>query len=582
MINIEKYPLPRLKGIYNRYATLTTFCLFTLLSITVSYAQDIGNLRNQKPFAISGGLQLRGIYYTATGIPAERSPFSYIFSGNVNLSLYGLDVPLNFTVSEQQRSFRQPFNQFGLSPRYKWITVHLGYRSVVFSPYTLGGYTMYGAGLELTPGKFRFGFMYGKLASATTLDTTTQSLVPFSFSRKAYAVKIGVGNEKTFFDISCLKAKDDAGSVPYKAYDSNFSVTPAANTVIGVSTRVNFFKKMFIQANIAGSIYTRDINSPISLDSFDNSLFKLARKFAIVNATTEFNTAADAAIGYKTKTWGLKLQYNRIDPDFQSMGSYFFNNDLESYSIAPSIKLFKNKLRFSGSIGFQHDNVKDQKQATAKKTIGTANLGIDFTSKFGLDVMYTNFSNNQQPRTIRFADSLKIAQTTQNMSFSPRYIVANTKSSHTIIASANFMQLNDYNNYFAQNATSRNINFSQYFISYTYGFIPAQLSVSLNVSSTKMDASGTTDNNNGATISFTKSLFKSALSLNGSAGYFKDKRNDGNSDILNLSGNVTYTFYKKHGLNLLFYYTNNKPKNITNVLPGFSETRAELAYSYAF
>ena len=571
--------------LYPRYyyaAKTITVCIFILLLQNISRAQDVGSFGSQKPFAINGSVQLRGIYYTATGIPGDRTPFSYIFSGSPTINIYGFSAPFNFTLSEQQRSFRQPFNQFGMSPHYKWITVHLGYRSITFSPYTLAGYTMFGAGVELTPGKFRFGFMYGKLASATTLDTTTQSLVPFSFSRKAYALRIGVGNDRTYFDISYLRAKDDDASVPYKTYDTSLNITPAANTVVGISTRINFLKRMFIQANLAGSIYTRDINSPISLDTFNNSLFKLAKKFAVVNASSSFSTAGDAAIGYKAKNYGLKLQYTRIDPDFESMGAYFFNNDLESYTIAPSFRLFKNKLRFSGSIGFQHDNVKSQKQATASKTIGNANLSVDFTSRFGLDVAYTNFSNNQQPKTIRFADSLKIAQTTQNMSFSPRYVYINTKSSHTIIASVNFMKLNDYNNYFAQNAVSRNINFSQYFINYTYGIIASQLSLSFNVSSTKMDAAGTTDQNNGGTVSITKSLFKSTLSLSGSAGYFLDKRDDGNSNLVNLSANVQYTFYKRHGLNFLMYYTNNKPKNIASVMPGFKELRMEMGYAYNF
>lgn len=560
---------------------LIFICIATLLCSSAK-AQDISSFGNQKPFVLSGSIQLRGVYYTATGIPPDRSPFSYIFSGNPTINIYGFSAPLNFTVSEQERSFRQPFNQFGISPHYKWITIHLGYRSIIFSPYTLAGYTMFGAGIELTPGKFRFGFMYGKLASATTLDTTTQSLVPFSFSRTAYAVKIGVGTPKTFFDISFLKAKDDPTSVNYKGYDSAYTITPAANTVFGISTRINFFKKMFIEANAAGSIYTRDINSPITLDSFNNTLFKAARNIAIVNGTSEFNTAFDGAIGFKAKTFTVKLQYNRIDPDFQSMGAYFFNNDVESYSFAPSFRLFKNKLRFSGSIGLQHDNVKGQKEATSQKVIGTGNLSIEFSQHLGLDANYTNFSNNQTPKTIRFADSLKIAQTTQNFSVSPRFMISNTKTSNTVILSANLMQLNDYNNYFAQNAVSRNINFRQFFINYTYGLLPAQFSVYLNASTTNMSASGITDNNNGFTLGANKSFFKSAFSINASAGVFFDTRNDGNSNILNLSANMQYSFLKKHGINLLFYYTNNKPKNITSVLPGFTELRGELGYMYTF
>ncbi len=544
--------------------------------------QDISSFRGQKPFSINGSVQLRGVYYTATGIPAQRSPFSYIFSGSPTINIYGLAIPMNFTVSEQERSFRQPFNQYGISPSYKWITAHIGYRSVTFSPYTLAGYSMLGAGLELTPGKFRFGFMYGRISKATTLDTTTQSLVPFAFTRKAYAVRVGVGTSKTFFDISVLKAKDDDASVPYKTYDTAYNITPAANTVLGIGFRINFLRKMFIEGNVAGSIYTRDINSPITLDSFDNALFKMAKKIAIVNGTSEFNSAGDAAIGYKSKTFGLKLQYKRIDPGFQSMGAYFFNNDLENYSIAPSLRVLKNRLRISGSVGIQHDNVNGQKQATAQKVTANGNLGVDFSSRLGLDVNYSNFSNNQQPKTIRFADSLKIAQTTQNLSISPRYIYSNTVTSHAIIVNASFMQLNDYNSYFAQNAISRNINFQQYYINYTLGLLAAQFSVSLNLSSTKMDAAGQTDNNNGFTVSVNKSFFKSALSVNASTGLFIDKRNDGNSNVINASGNIQYRFYKKHGLSFMTYYTNNKPKNIASVVPGFTELRGELAYMFTF
>lgn len=573
----------RKANLVKRFTGIGVLSLFFTALCFTAHSQDIGGLGQQKPFSISGAVQLRGIYYTATGIPPNKSPYSYIFSGSPVINIYGFTAPFSFAVSEQERSFRQPFNQFGISPHYKWITIHLGYRSVTFSPYTLAGYTMLGAGVELTPGKFRFGFMYGKLASATTLDTSTQSLVPYSFSRKAYAVKLGVGNESTFVDFSYLKAKDNAGSVPYKNYDSVYNITPAANVVLGVSTRVSFLKKKFyIQGNAAGSIFTRDVNSPFTLDSLDNPAYKFVKNFATVNASSSFSIAGDAAIGYKGKKFGLKLQYTHIDPEYQSMGAYFFNNDIENYTISPSLRLFKNKLRFTGSIGFQHDNVKDQKQATASKTIGNASLSADLTQRFGIDLAYSNFSNNQQPKTIRFADSLKIAQTTQNISITPRYVYIGTKYSHTVIASASFMKLNDYNTYFAQNAVSRNINFSQYFITYTYGIIPAQLSMSLNASSTKMDAAGTTDNNNGATASITKSLFKSALSVTGSAGFFFDKRNDGKSNIVNLSGNVQYTFLKKHALNFLVYYTNNAPKNITATLPGFKELRMEMGYAYNF
>ena len=545
--------------------------------------QDLGGISSQKPFLLNGGVQLRGIYYNASGIANRQTPLSYVLSGNLNFNIYGVSLPVSFTLSEQERSFRQPFNRFGLSPHYKWITLHFGYRNINFSPYTLAGYTMLGAGIELNPGKFRFGLMYGRLNRATTIDTTTQSLVPVSFTRKAFACKIGYGTEKDFIDFSVLKGKDDPSSIAVtKTVLDSLNVLPAANTVAGISAKITIAKKFFLEGNAATSIYTRDINSPLTIDSTNLPLIKTAQSIATINGTTELCTAIDGAIGVQEKLYTIRLQYRRIDPDFASMGAYFFNNDLESYSFAPSFHLFKNKLRFNGSIGFQHDNLQQQKAATSKKIIGNAMLSADFTKQLGIDVNYSNFSNNQQPQTIRFADSLKIVQNTQNVSISPRFTIANATTSHFIVLSANLMKLNDFNNYFTQNAISRNIDYSQYYLNYTYSYFPVQLSVFINLSSTHANAQGTTDNSEGATIGFNKSFFKSALLVSASSGFFTGKQNGVNDNIINLSSNISYKFLKRNSLNALLFYTNNKPKNSTQLSPAFSELRVELGYNYSF
>jgi hypothetical protein len=554
-----------------------------LVCLASAKGQDLGTLGAQKPFTVNGSAQLRGVFYNASGIGDRRSPFSYLFSGNLTANFYGVSMPVNFSISEQDRSFRQPFNQFGISPRYKWVTAHLGYRNINFSPYTLAGYTMLGAGVELTPGKFRLGFMYGRLNRATTLDTTTQSLAPISFSRKAFAVKIGYGTEKNFVDISLLKGKDDPNSLKTsKLVLDSLAVSPAANTVAGVSTRLTFLKNIFVEGDLGISLYTRDVHSPLTLDSLDEPLFKKLRSFATVNGTSELYTAFTGAIGYKQKLYSIKLQYQRIDPDFKSMGAYFFNSDLENYTIAPSFRLWKSRLRFNGSIGFQHDNLQHQKQATSHKVIGTALLSADLTRQLGLDVNYTNFSINQQPNTIRFADSLKIVQTTQNLSISPRWMLAGVTTTHTVVVSANLMKMNDYNNYFAQNAISRNMNYDQYYLNYTFGYIPAALSVFINISTTKADAQGITDNSKGGTLGFNKAFFKSAFLVSASGGYFAGARSGAKNNTINASANLQYKFLTRHSLNALFFYTNNKPVNTTALMPAFTETRGELAYSYSF
>src|SRR5690554_4518031 len=163
-------------------------------------AQDLSQIGQQKPVRVFGGLSVRTMHYQAQGIANRRQPFNFIVSGSPVLSIYGIDIPIQFMLSKKEQSFQQPFNRFGLSPRYKWLTVHGGYRNVHFSPYTLAGHTMLGAGIEMNPGKLRVGLMYGRLNRATGIDTLTQTLAPYSFDRKGLAAKLGYGTARNHFD----------------------------------------------------------------------------------------------------------------------------------------------------------------------------------------------------------------------------------------------------------------------------------------------------------------------------------------------------------------------------------------------
>ncbi|MGE8377958.1 MAG: hypothetical protein ACN6PN_06385, partial [Sphingobacterium sp.] len=176
-------------------------------------AQELSNITKEKPFRFDGNVELRGMFYHASGIADRMEPVNYLISGSPTISLYGWRIPFSFTLSKKQSSFQQPFNQFGLSPTYKWITLHAGYRNVTFSPYTLAGHTILGGGVELHPGKLRFGLMYGRLNRATVIDTASMSLVPYSFTRKGLAVKLGYGTSANFFDLNLLHAKDDSSSI---------------------------------------------------------------------------------------------------------------------------------------------------------------------------------------------------------------------------------------------------------------------------------------------------------------------------------------------------------------------------------
>lgn len=158
--------------------------LFGLISGTLQ-SQNLEGISKQKPVILSGGITARAMFYDANGITNRRQPFSYIFTGSTTISIFNsFTIPLSFTYSEQDRSFRQPFNQFGMSPYYKWITIHAGYWNVNYSQFTLAGHTFLGAGIELRPGIFRFDIISGRFNRAITVDTNLKSFQPFTYSNR--------------------------------------------------------------------------------------------------------------------------------------------------------------------------------------------------------------------------------------------------------------------------------------------------------------------------------------------------------------------------------------------------------------
>lgn len=568
--------------------SLTTikYCLiFHALFIFANqvYSQDLENLQTKDPIKVSGGLNVRTIFYNANGIENRRRPFSYIISGGPTISLYDIQIPISFVFSEQERSFRQPFNQIGMSPTYKWITVHAGYRNITFSPYTMAGHTILGAGVELNPGKFRFGFLHGRLNRATAVDTTSGSLEPFSFTRRGYALKAGIGDDSKFLDFTMVKAKDDStsasGELPFHR-----PVTPAENLALGLGSRLTFLKKFYWEGEGAISIYTQNINSSIRLDSaeilpqrYQNAL----NSFMTINGSTEFYSAFHTSLGYRGKGYSLRLQYRRVDPRYQSMGAYFFNNDVENITITPTATLLKNKIRFNGSLGFQRDNLQNQKQATANRVIGAANISADLNEKLGMDLNFTNFTNSQRSRTILLADSFLIAQTTRNLSITPRYIHTTPTANHVVIFSFNRMELMDQN---ARTSENNNIESNHIFLNYQLSLNEKNTSFNLNLNSTKINLANGLNSNEGITVGIQKRILDKKLMLGWNSSLLRSVQLDRQFTILNNGIRGDLQAHKMHRVNFLFNHIGNIPQKseLESSQKGFTELRGEIGYNFIF
>lgn len=409
-----------------------------LLSVVVLRAQNLEQLGDSSPlrFRAAGGLQLD--FYRNNGNDPRQQPFTLTLAGAPVLSLYGVELPFRLFLSNHQRRVQQPFSQFGISPEYRWVKLHLGYSDLFFSPYTLANHRFLGAGVELNPGKLRFGAAYGRFQKTISQEVLNavpdedayllEEPVP-AYRRNAWAVKLGVGSERTYVDLILLRGRDEPESI-----DSleNQRLRPTENTVAGLSFSVGLGPHLTWTANTAASGFSRDLSSDtIALE--DLPAAGLLEQLLNPRESTNLTFAGDTRLAYRKDAFSLGLQYRRIDPGYQSMGAYFFQTDLEEYNLQTTFALAKGKFVFSGLLGLQRDNLYQLRNTTGRRVIGNASANWNPGRHFGLTANYTNFGITQDPTEVAtLADTLLLRQVSHNLTVAPRLTWGNTERRHLI------------------------------------------------------------------------------------------------------------------------------------------------------
>lgn len=425
------------------------FILCLLLNVVAVQAQDLEQLGQEPPVQFHGNGSIQFDWYNARGIDARQQPLTFILSGTPQLDIYGLELPFRLFASNHQRSIQQPFNQFGISPHYRWAKLHLGYNDLFFSPYTLANHRFRGLGVELNPGKLRVGLAYGRFRKPIAQEVINavpdedsyllDDPIP-AFARKAGAVKLGFGTERSYIDLILLHGEDQAESV-----DSvdNLQLKPAENTVVGLSWSVGLGQHLTWTANVASSGFSRDLLSDtIMLEDFPAQNF--LEQLLNPRESTNLTFASDSKLAYRNDNFSLGVQYKRIDPGYQTMGAYFFQTDLEQYNFQTNFALGSGQFSFNGLLGWQRDNLYDLRSSTGKRLISSANVNWNPGAQFGLTVNYTNFGITQDPtESITLADTLLLRQVSNNLNIVPRFSWGNPSRQSVISLVAGRFSLSD-------------------------------------------------------------------------------------------------------------------------------------------
>jgi hypothetical protein len=558
--------------------------LFCVLNINAQ-SFNVGDFKNMfgkgKPLKLTGGFSANSVYNV--GNPAiERDPFTYYLNGNINLNIYGqINLPFSFNFTNSGASYNLPSspNRLSLHPTYKWITGHIGDVSMTFSPYTMNGHIFTGAGVELTPDGWEFGAMYGRLQKAVEYEESQPAFLP-TYKRMGYGFKAGKTSEKYQIGLNVFGAKDQFSSL-FSPPDS-LGVTPMQNLAGSFSFVLKPVKFIEFSGEYGLSLITSD--SRLSKEDQHGVLGLWTGS----NMSSTYYNALKFQMNYVGETNRFGIGYERIDPEYKTLGAYYFTNDIENITVNGYQSLWDNKVNVSLSLGLEQDDLANNKASSTSRVVSSANITGTFSERVNMNLSYSNFQTYTNLRsnfelinqeiTMDKLDTLNYVQLSQSLNMNMNVVTKkNEVQLHNFSMNMSYQDAaNKQGGVYHPGSVTEMINASS---SYTINFIKKGLSITgaLNANNSRIQNGDSFTW--GPTLGLNSQLFKKKVNLSGSASY-NTAQLDGvqQSEVFLFRLNSSYSPIKRH--NITFAYTFQWRS--TPVLPESNNSLLTLGYTCNF
>lgn len=516
------------------------------------YSQNVDLENFYKPnFKVTGGVNANMIFYNSKQ-QNSREPFSYLLSGNLNLSAFSFNIPVFYSLTNQGNNlgYTAPFdfNRICIMPKYKWVKAYIGNVSMTFSPYTLSGFPFRGAGLELTPrSPFKISLMGGQLLKAVSEEDALGG-VPV-YERFGYGIKTSFEKERYKIGWIGFYAKDNIKSLAYTGNDSG--VTPKENFVNSLLFSTSLLKDLSFNVEYALSVLTDDTRAEsLPGGNFKDILFS-------AKESTVFLNALNVNFDYSIQKSKVGLTYERIDPNYNTLGAMYLNNDLENIALRFSRPFYNDNINISASLGYQRDDLKQEKKQSTKRVVGSINMNYKITDQINFTGNYSNFSTYTNKKLDQFelinnpnivaADTLDYRQLSQNANLNLTYSFGKKKNQNMNFNYSIAGQANEQGGIIRKGQASTVQNFN---LGHTINFlgIKTALNSSLNFTSSQV---GLFDNSSlGASVGASKKLLKEKLNSNFGLLYNNTQSDTDSSAVFGIKLNNSYTLLQKHNFAL--------------------------------
>lgn len=556
---------------YRFYTIRFSFIFF--MFITWNHAtlaqnvEEILEFRKKKPFKISGSFSANATQFK--GNPRQsRQSFTYQLSGSVNMSLYELvNIPISFNLNNYGSHFSYPSlpNRLSLHPSYKWMRAHIGDVSMSFSPYTLNGHQFTGAGVELSPGRWKIAAMGGRLSRHVEADSLNPAIRP-NYERWGYSIKTRYETTKFAIGGTFFTAKDKWGAISFDA--DALGIYPKGDIAIGLEGSLSVIKDLKLSFEYGLSIMQRDLRAK----------------------ERNYYHALKADLAYSLLGNTIGIGYERISPDYETLGAYYFNNDYENITLNYSRNFLGNKLSIALSGGVQRDDLSGQKQERDKRFVGSSNVNFIPNDKFSASLSVSSFQSHRNIKSsfdyinertpYENLDTLGFTQLNNSIDMNLNWRLQHSETQmHTLSANASYQEAADkQGDYIMPGNLTRFMNLGA---NYDIAFTPLDLSVNVGLNA----SSSYTERKNiltaGPILTCSKRFFKKALTT-GLALSFNQTQNEGKkmASIYNVRWHASCRFLKRHGLNASMAYQHRLLSEVA--LTNSSSLTSQISYNYSF
>jgi len=544
------------------------------------YAQDVDLENFYKPnFKVTGNVNANMMYYTSNAdTQNSREPFTYLLSGNLNISAFNFSVPLSYSITNQGNNlgYTAPFdfNRLSIMPKYKWVKAYIGNVSMTFSPYTLSGFPFKGVGLELTPqSPFKISLMGGQLLKAVSEDEALGGIPVYQ--RFGYGAKIGFEKERYKLGWIGFYAKDDLNSLTMV---TDKGVTPKENFVNSLIFSTSVIKNLNLNVEYALSVLTDDTRSnTLSGGSFRDKLFSSKE-------STSFMNALNVNFDYNIQKSIVGLTYERIDPNYNTLGALYFNNDLENIALRFSRPFYQDKITVSTSLGFQRDDLAKEKKQDTKRVVGSINMNYRATDQINITGSYSNFSTYTNKKLDQFelinnpnvvvSDTLDYRQLSQNANVNMSYAFGSKRNQNLNFNYSIAGQANEQGGVIRRGQASTVQNYN---LAHSVNFIEMKVALNSSLNYTNNQVGINNSSSTGASVGASKKLFKDKLNTNLGFLYNNSQGDMNSSSVFGIKFNNSYTLLEQHNFSMniisMFRSSTNTQK--------FNDLTATFNYAYS-